>query len=229
MRRDVWYAFISEIISLYMFIGEFGPRDQDDPSIRHVFGAHKGRSRALKAAANSIARLQCLQFIRRLSEDPAKLVQLSYLRGVPYGDVVLQTLAVNFWGGPLTTKISQPYGVVPRKQNSGDIIPSGAHIFDLDGSVYLHKWMTSPSWAQNPSIGFWKNLSIRQGIILSKNLIVSDVSIVERAALICREKSQIVDQIRATIDAAMIQGIPSNIDLFKVAVSLNYFDFFPRN
>ncbi|XP_078434491.1 chromosome-partitioning protein, putative (DUF639) [Wolffia australiana] len=212
MRRDVWHAFISEIISLYEFIREFGPLGDDDPSIRHVYGARKGRIRAIKSVANSIARLQCLQFMRRLSEDPAKLVQFSYLRTVPFGDVVLQTLAVNFWGGPLITKQSQPNRSLPRNL---EISPSASHIFDVDGSTYLHKWMKSPSWTQNLSVLFWKNTSVRGGIILSKNLVVSGLSSVERAALTCREKSQIVDRIRATIDAAMIQGIPSNIDLFK--------------
>ncbi|URD77727.1 hypothetical protein MUK42_18588 [Musa troglodytarum] len=38
----------------------------------------------------------------------------------------------------------------------------------------------------------------------------------ERAALTCKEKSRIVEKTQATIDAAMIKGIPSNIDLFKV-------------
>ncbi|CAA6660585.1 unnamed protein product [Spirodela intermedia] len=215
MRRDVWHAFISEIISVYEFIREFGPQS-GDPSVRQVYGAHKGKSRAIKSVANSIARLQCLQFIRKLSEDPAKLVQFSYLRSVPFGDVVLQTLAVNFWGGPLITKYRQTDRDQARKALlSEGIVSFGVNVFDIDGSAYLHNWMRSPSWALNPSVLFWKNTSVRQGIILSKNLVVADLNTVERAALTCREKSQIVDQIRATIDAAMIKGIPSNIDLFK--------------
>ncbi|XP_072965996.1 uncharacterized protein [Typha angustifolia] len=215
MRRDVWHAFISEIISLYKFIHEFGPPD-DDPTIHQVYGAHKGRERAIKSAANSIARLQSLQFIRKLYEDPAKLVQFSYLRNVPYGDIVLQTLAVNFWGGPLINKSKQKnhqptQWVIP----SEDLSSGNAHVFDIDGSVYLRKWMTSPNWVSNSSLTFWKNSLVRHGIVLSRSLVVADRNLVERATLTCKEKSRIVEKTQATINAATIEGIPSNIDLFK--------------
>eukprot|EP00268_Persea_americana_P045420 TRINITY_DN4629_c0_g1_i1.p1 TRINITY_DN4629_c0_g1~~TRINITY_DN4629_c0_g1_i1.p1 ORF type:complete len:822 (+),score=146.45 TRINITY_DN4629_c0_g1_i1:338-2803(+) len=215
MRRDVWYAFISEVISLYDFIREYGP-DEDDPSIHNVYGAYKGKSRAIASAANSIARLQSLQFIRKLSEDPAKLVQLSYLRSAPFGDIVYQTLAVNYWGGPLINILrkedqSPTEGSKPPDELSGTNI----HVFDIDGSVYLHRWMKSPCWTSSTSISFWKNSSVRQGVVLSKNLVVADMNLVERASSICKEKSRIVETTQATIDAAMIEGIPSNIDLFK--------------
>ncbi|XP_077248842.1 chromosome-partitioning protein, putative (DUF639) isoform X2 [Tasmannia lanceolata] len=215
MRRDVWHAFISEVISLYEFIREYGP-DDDDPSVCHVYGAHRGKKRAITSAANSIARLHSLQFIRKLSEDPAKLVQFTYLRNAPYSVVVYQTLAVHFWGGPLIAKFrnadQQPTeGVRPSEELSG----ISNHVFDIDGSVYLREWMKSPSWASSTSIDFWKNASLRQGVVLGKNLVVADMSLVERAALTCKEKNQIVEKTQATINAAMIQGIPSNIDLFK--------------
>ncbi|URD77731.1 hypothetical protein MUK42_18588 [Musa troglodytarum] len=215
MRRDVWHAFIREIISLYEFLREYGP-DGDDPSIHDVYGAHKGKRRAIRSAANNIARLQCLQFIRKLSEDPAKLVQFSYLRNVPYGDVVFQTLAVSFWGGPLVTKFKHTNNLPVHRMNSvEDLSGSNVHLFDVDGSVYLRKWMKSPSWSSSSSITFWKNSLVKHGIVLAKNLVVADLSLVERAALTCKEKSRIVEKTQATIDAAMIKGIPSNIDLFK--------------
>lgn len=213
LRRDVWHAFISEVISLHKFIREYGP---EDISVRHVYGAHRGKERAIASAVNSITRLQSLQHIRKLSEDPLKLVQFSYLRKAPFGDVVYQALALNFWGGPLVTKFNkandQSYqGVNPSDDSSGRSL----HVFDVDGSVYLKNWMTSPSWASSSSLSFWKNSSGRQGIVLSKNLVVSGTTLVERAAQMCKEKSQIVEKTQATIDAAMIKGIPSNIDLFK--------------
>lgn len=216
MRRDVWHAFISEIISLYEFIREYGPRDHD-PSIHDVYGAHKGKRRAVRSATNSIARLQSLQFIRKLSEDPAKLVQFSYLQCVPYGDVVFQTLAVSFWGGPLVTKFKQTNDQPVRWMRSVEDLSGGSvHMFDMDGSVYLRKWMKSPSWSSSSSVTFWKNSLVKHGIVLAKNLVVADLSLVERASLTCKEKSRIVEKTQATIDAAMIKGIPSNIDLFKV-------------
>lgn len=212
----MWHAFISEIISLYDFIREYGP-NADDPSIHDVYGAHKGKRRAIRSAANSIARLQSLQFIRKLSEDPAKLVQFSYLRNVPYGEIVFQTLAVSFWGGPLITRLKQTNDRSVQWMRSIDDLSGGhIHVFDIDGSVYLRKWMKSPSWSSSSSITFWKNYVVKDGIILAKNLVVADLSLVERATLTCKEKSRIVEKTQATIDAAMIKGIPSNIDLFKV-------------
>ncbi|XP_020588563.1 uncharacterized protein LOC110030269 isoform X2 [Phalaenopsis equestris] len=214
-RRDVWHSCISEVISLYEFIREYGP-DDEDASIHHVYGAHRGRRRAISSAANSIARLQSLQSIQRLSEDPTKLAQFSYLKNAPGGDIVLQTLAVNFWGGPLIKKFEQTgHGVVQWSRPSEDFSSGSEHVFDLDGSVYLRKWMKSSSWTSSSSVAFWKNSSVKHGIMLAKNLVVSDLNLVERAALTCKEKSYKVEKTQATLDAAMIKGIPSNIDLFK--------------
>lgn len=213
MRRDVWLAFVSEIISVYRFIREYGPVDRD-PAIHHVYGAHKGKKRAVSSAANSIARLQTLQFIRRLYEDPAKLVQFSYLSNAPFGDVVLQTLAVNFWGGPLIKKGKSANNRSPHR-SSEDPSSGHGHVYDIDGSVYLRKWMTSPSWASSHSANFWRNSSVKHGVILSKSLVVADKNLVEKAMVDCKEKSKVVERTQATIVAATIEGIPSNIDLLK--------------
>ncbi|PSS29169.1 F-box protein [Actinidia chinensis var. chinensis] len=215
MRRDAWYAFISEVIALYKFIHEFGPKD-DDRSVPHVYGAHKGKARATTYATNGIARLQALQFMRKVLENPIKLVPFSFLQNAPYGDVVCQTLAVNCWGGQLVTKFTEG-GYVPRQgvRTSNEVSESNSHVFDVDGSVYLRKWMISPSWASSASAAFWKNSSVRQGVVLSKNLVVADMTLVEKAAIICKEKYREVEKTQATIYAAMLEGIPSNIDLFK--------------
>uniref|UniRef100_A0A8I7B622 Uncharacterized protein n=1 Tax=Hordeum vulgare subsp. vulgare TaxID=112509 RepID=A0A8I7B622_HORVV len=218
LRRDVWLAFINEIISVYRFIREYGPSD-DDPTIHHVYGAHRGKKRAVSSATNSIARLQSLQFIRRLHEDPAKLVQFSYLSGAPFGDIVLQTLAVRFWGGSLITnsKMANERSLQRHKHSEGS--SSGrSQVFDIDGSVYLGKWMTSPSWASSHSVSFWKGSSVKHGVILSKSLVVADKNLVEKAMVVCKEKSKVVDKTHATIVAATVEGIPSNIDLFKELV-----------
>lgn len=215
MRRDVWLAFINEIISVYKFIREFGPSD-DDPAIHHVYGAHRGKKRAVSSAANSIARLQSLQFIRRLHEDPAKLVQFSYLSGAPFGDVVLQTLAVKFWSGKLNANSKVANQRSPQRHKHSEGSSSGqSHVLDIDGSVYLGKWMTSPSWASSHSVSFWRGSSVKHGVILNKSLVVADKSLVEKAMVACQEKSKVVEKTHATIVAATIEGIPSNIDLFK--------------
>ncbi|WVZ68027.1 hypothetical protein U9M48_017018 [Paspalum notatum var. saurae] len=214
MRRDVWFAFISEIISVYRFIREYGP-DDHDPAMHHVYGAHRGKKRAVSSAENSIARLQSLQFIRRLFEDPAKLVQFSYLSNAPFGDVVLQTLAVNFWGGPLIKAKSANHRSTQWLRSSEDPSSVHSHVYDLDGSVYLRKWMTSPSWSSSHSANFWRNSSVKHGVILSKSLVVADKNLVEKAMVNCKEKSKVAERTQATIVAATIEGIPSNIDLFK--------------
>lgn len=226
MRRDVWYAFINEVIALYKFINEYGPLDGDQ-SVFHVYGAHKGKERAITSAMNNIARLQALQFMRKLLDDPTKLVQFSYLQNAPYGDIVLQTLAVNFWGGQLITKFKVASYLQDRgSRSSDDVFESSNHVFDIDGSVYLRKWMRSASWVSSSSIAFWKNASVKQGVVLSKNLVVADTTLLQRAAVTCKHKYQVVEKTQATIDAALLQGIPSNIDLFKVKPLFHSFFIF---
>lgn len=215
LRRDVWHAFISEVISLHKFICEFGP-EEGDQSINQVYGAQKGKERATNSAINSIARLQALQFTKKLLDDPIKLVQFSYLQNVPYGDIVYQTLAVNYWGGALVKKYTDTdYRPSQVAGPSEEVLEISNHVYDIDGSVYLQKWKRSPSWESSASINFWKNSSINQGMVLSKNLVVADVTLIERAAMTCKEKCQLVEITQATIDAATLKGIPSNIDLFK--------------
>ncbi|KAJ0241135.1 Uncharacterized protein HA466_0215900 [Hirschfeldia incana] len=217
LRRDVWHSIINEVIALHTFLREFGP-EESDKSMSQVFGAKKGKEKAIASASNSIARVQALQYMRNLPDDPIKLAQFSFLRQVAYGDIVCQTLAVNFWGGPLVTKVANRVyynrGDMARR-TSGESYESFDNASDLDGSVYLKKWMRSPSWSSNASINFWKSASLRQGLILSKNLAVADLTLIERAAETCRQKYKVVEKTQATINAATIKGIPSNIDLFK--------------
>ncbi|KAL7125072.1 hypothetical protein ABFS83_14G091200 [Erythranthe nasuta] len=219
MRRDVWYAFINEVISLYKFMNEYGPKE-GDKSIYEIYGAQKGSDRAATHASNAIARLQALQFMRRTLDEPTKLVPFSYLTNAPFGDVVLQTLAVNFWGGPITKKWTEvDYEMGPRVGPVGEGLEYSNHVYDVDGSAYLRKWMKSSSWGSNASLVFWKNSgSAKSGVVLSKNLVVAGVNLVERAANTCRDKYRVAEKTQATIDDAMIEGIPSNIDLFKELV-----------
>lgn len=209
MRRDVWHALISEVIALHKFTHEYGP-DEYGPN---VFEARKGKQRATSSAINGIARLQALQHLRKLLDDPTKLVQFSYLQNAPNGDIVLQTLAVNYWGSQLVTGLTSTR-YQPENRTSNEIADSCNHVFDIDGSVYLRKWMKSPSWGSSTSTSFWKNTSTK-GLVLSKNHVVADLTLTERAAKTSKQKYQVVEKTQATIDAATLKGIPSNIDLFK--------------
>ncbi|KAE8716922.1 Plastid-lipid associated protein PAP / fibrillin family protein isoform 1 [Hibiscus syriacus] len=183
LRRDVWHASISEIITLHKFLIEYGP-DDSDRSLSQVFGSQKGKQKATTGTVNGIARLQALLFMRKLLDDPIKLVQFSFLQNAPHGDLVFQTLALNYWGGPLVVKATDTGAEGTSRSESG--LEISDHVFDIDGSVYLWKWMRSPSW-----------------------------SLIERAAGTCKQKYQAVEKTQATIDAAKPEGIPSNIDLFK--------------
>lgn len=218
MRRDVWYAFIKEVISLYQFIRDFGPKE-GDRSVKHVYGAQKGNARATAYATNGIARLQALQFSRKLLDEPSKLVPFSYSQSAPYGEIVCQTMAVNCWGGPLTTRLTEIESDCKPGQgmlSSNEVSEVyDHHVYDVDGGVYLTKWMRHPSWTSSASFSFWKNTSVKQTLVLNKNLVVADKTLVEKAATTCRDKYTEVEKTQATIDAAMIEGIPSNIDLFK--------------
>lgn len=213
-RRDVWHAFISEVASLYKFIREYGPSD-DDPTVRHVYDSHRGKFRATKSMENTIARLQSLQYMQKLHEDPLKLVPFTYLQSAPFGDVVLQTLAVKFWGGPLITKF-RPYE---------EVHIGHGHVYDIDGSVYLKRWMRSHTWGSKHSATFWKNCTVKSGIILGKHLVVGERNLVQKAVFTCKERSEVIERTRATIVAATIEGIPSNIDLFKVIGDFFYCSF----
>ncbi|CAI8591511.1 unnamed protein product [Vicia faba] len=212
MRRDIWNALISEVIALHKFIHEHGPEDSDE-SLFNVYGARKGKQRATASAINGMARLQALQHLRKFPDDPIKLVQFSYLQNAPHGDIVLQTLAVNYWGGQLVTGFINTRSQ-PENRLSNETTENCNHAFDIDGSVYLQKWMKSQSWASSTSTTFWKNTSTK-GLVLSKNLVVADLSLTERAAKTSKQKYQVVEKTQATINAATLKGIPSNIDLFK--------------
>ncbi|KAE8670206.1 hypothetical protein F3Y22_tig00112205pilonHSYRG00064 [Hibiscus syriacus] len=59
-----------------------------------------------------------------------------FLQNAPHGDLVFQTLAVNYWGGPLVVKATdagyqRAEGTSPSESASLDI---SDHVFDIDGS-----------------------------------------------------------------------------------------------
>lgn len=216
MRRDVWHAFIKEIISVYEFIREYGP-EENDPSVTYVNGANYGRSKAVTSAVHSIARLQSLHSMQGIAiEDPIKHVQFSYLKNAPSGDLVYQNLAVEFWGGFLEIKSKNISEEIERNGcSTQDDFGVGPHAVGSDGSIYLRRWMRSTSWGTGESIAFWKHNSGRQALVIARNLVVGDANLVERAVLNCKQKSQMFEKTQATINAALLKGIPSNIDLFK--------------
>ncbi|KAL3651592.1 hypothetical protein CASFOL_004594 [Castilleja foliolosa] len=109
------------------------------------------------------------------------------------------------------TKLMDPY--------SGPTGEGPDNVFDVDESVYLRRWMRSGAWGSSASLAFWRNASSgRRGVVLSKNLVVAGMNLMEKAAMTCRDRYRVAEKTEATIDAAMIEGIPSNIDLFKELV-----------
>lgn len=219
MRRDVWHAFIKEIISVYAFIREYGPAD-NEPSVTYVNEVNSGSSKAVTSAVHGIARLQSLHSMQGITiEDPIKNAQFSYLHNAPGGDLVYEALAVEFWGGFLENKSKN---IVEEFERNGSSTKNdlrvGPHAVGSDGSIYLRTWMRSTSWGTGDSIAFWKQNSGRQALVIARNLVVGDANLVERAVLNCKQKSQMFEKTQATINAALLKGIPSNIDLFKELV-----------
>lgn len=218
-RRDVWFAVLNEIISLHAFMREYAPKG-DDPSMRYVYGSRNGRRKAIQAGVQGIARLQAVQSCTgKVPKYPERLLQFSYMANAPCGDLVLQTLAVSFWAGRLEWNPKGSEQGVPDATDI-DTVMAGPPITSVDGNVYLRKWMTSPSWATGKSTTFWKNKGSR-GIVFGKNHVVGGLTKLESAVQICREQSRIVETSRATVDGALLKGIPSNIDLLKVKKAIS--------
>eukprot|EP00250_Pteridium_aquilinum_P005599 c15671_g1_i2 orf=220-2820(-) len=213
-RREVWFAFVDELLSAYSFISEYGPGG-DDPFLHYVQGSQHGRKKAIGSAIDGIARVQAVQStLGRVLEYPGRLLQFSHLKNAPCGDLVKQTLAVGFWGGHLDTTRKD------LKKLSGDnyiadAFGTGLHVVNVDGSTYLQRWMRSPTWDNSTSSSFWKHKAGGKGLILGKDLVVGDFTYTERAVKSFKDQSQMLERTKATIDGALVKGIPSNIDLLK--------------
>lgn len=217
-RREAWFSFIYELLSVYSFISEFGP-EENDPFFRHTYGYVNGSKKAVACAVNGIARVQAIQsMFGRLVEHPGKLLQFSYLQNAPCGELVKQSLAVGFWGGQLELNYRR---LLENDRTSKNTVGTGFHIVDVDGSIYLQRWMKSPTWNSSMSSQFWKHKPGGRGLIVGKDLVVGDASHLDRAVKLSLGQSEMLERTKATIDGALVKGIPSNIDLFKVNVFLS--------
>ncbi|EEC71869.1 hypothetical protein OsI_04580 [Oryza sativa Indica Group] len=105
MRRDVWLAFISEIISVYRFINEYGPRD-DDPAIHHVYGAHRGKKRAAMVACKEkskiVERTQATIVAATIEGIPSNIDLFKELI-LPFAIVSEKFYKLKRWENPRTT------------------------------------------------------------------------------------------------------------------------------
>ncbi|KAL2635135.1 hypothetical protein R1flu_006614 [Riccia fluitans] len=216
-RRDTWFAILKEILALYKFIGEYGVK-KDDPLVGYIYGAKNGRSRATSSAMMGISRLEALQnVLGTLPSKPENLLQFSYLRKAPSGDLVLQALAVSFWGGRMEVR-SRDLDYLAL--GGGDVAADdsfgvAANFIGTDGTVYHRNWAVSPTWSTGKSSAFWRAKTGQKGLVLGKNHVVGGMTHVERAVLACREQAQLAEKTQATIDGAMLKGVPNNVDLLK--------------
>ncbi|KAI5065180.1 hypothetical protein GOP47_0019875 [Adiantum capillus-veneris] len=214
-RREVWFAFIDELLSAYAFISEYGPA-VDDPVLCHIQGSQHGNRKVIASAINGIARVQAAQStLGRLIESPGRLLQFSRINDNSVGDLVKQALAVNLWGGKFDVDYKDSKKIAGDNASIGDAFSSGLHITNIDGSVYLQRWMKSPTWQSPRSSSFWKHKAGVKGLILGKDLVVGDLAFLERAVKVFKDQSQMLERTKATIDGALVKGIPSNIDLLK--------------
>mgnify|MGYP006973866664 FL=1 len=221
-RREAWFSFIYELLSVYSFISEYGPVE-NDPFIRHMYGSLRGSKKAVASAVNGIARVQAIQsMLGKLVEHPGKLLQFSYLQNAPFGELVKQSLAVGFWGGHLEINHRR---LLENDKSSINTIGTGFPVVDVDGSIYLQRWMRSSTWSSSTSSQFWKHKPGGKGLIIGKDLVVGDASHLDRSVKLSLGQSEMLERTRATIDGALVKGIPSNIDLFKVKVFFHLFNW----
>ncbi|XP_024401404.1 uncharacterized protein [Physcomitrium patens] len=213
-RRDTWLAIVKEIDTAYWFIGTYGPKDKD-PSLKYMDGSKLGRKRALASASNSIARLQAVQhMLGQSSEDPSSLLQFYSIKDAPSAELVFETLAVTNWAGRMDSRAKE----LAVSNGVGEETPgAGQNAMGEDGSIYLSKWMTAPTWNSTKSQNFWKAYKggISRGLVLGKNYVVGGLTNLDRAVRAWQEQSRVIDKTKATIDGAKLKGIPNNVDLLK--------------
>ncbi|EFJ28211.1 hypothetical protein SELMODRAFT_411548 [Selaginella moellendorffii] len=213
-RREIWYLFILEMMMVHRFIREYAPKTSET-SPEYAYVSKTGRRRAINSALLGIARFQALQAtLKKAPEHPEKLLQYSYVSRTAAGFLVLQSLAVDFWGGRM--ELSSYENSQVSKNNE---LTSSGYIVGTDGSIYFRKWMDSETWNRAESIAFWRQRLGGGGMVLGKNHVVGGLSQLERAVGECKEQNRELELTKATIDGAIIAGIPENIDLFKELMS----------
>ncbi|CAM6097741.1 unnamed protein product [Calypogeia fissa] len=216
-RRNIWLDSIKEILSVYKFIAEYGV-EPGDPLVNYVYGAKNGRKKAISAAMVSIVRLQAVKEVSgKFPAYSERLLQFSYCSNAPSGELVLQALAVAFWGGRMEVKsrdidfLAMGGGELASEDAGG----LGSNILGTDGTVYLRNWAKASSWTTGKSNAFWKAKPGYKGVVLGRNHVVGGLTQVERAVRGCRDQTKIAERTQATIDGALVKGIPSNLDLLQ--------------
>lgn len=148
-------------------------------------------------------------------DDPRSLLQFYSIKSAPSAELVFETLAVSCWAGRMDSKAKELVA-----SNGGGEEPQavGQNAMGEDGSIYLSRWMTSPTWNSTKSQNFWKSYkgSSSRGLVLGKNYVVGGLTNLDRAVRAWREQSRVIDKTKATIDGAKVKGIPTNVDLLKV-------------
>ncbi|KAG0627459.1 hypothetical protein M758_2G202700 [Ceratodon purpureus] len=213
-RRDTWFAIIKEVMTAYWFISEYGPKE-NDPLLNYMDGSKQGRKRTVTSAANSIARLQAVQhMLGNSAEDPRSLLQFYSIKDAPSVELVFETLAVTSWAGRMDSRAKELNASNGGAEESQAI---GQNAMGEDGSIYLSRWMTSPTWNSTKSQNFWKAYKggTTRGLVLGKNYVVGGLTNLDRAVRAWREQSRVIDKTKATIDGAKVTGIPNNVDLLK--------------
>jgi hypothetical protein len=151
-------------------------------------------------------------------DDPRGLLQFSSIKDAPSVELVFETLAVTSWAGRMDSRAKEL-----NASNGGEELQAvGQNAMGEDGSVYLSRWMTSPTWNSTKSQNFWKAYKggANRGLVLGKNYVVGGLTNLDRAVRAWREQSRVIDKTKATIDGAKVKGIPTNVDLLKVLLFL---------
>eukprot|EP00850_Spirogloea_muscicola_P012469 SM000080S22984 [mRNA] locus=s80:576434:580910:- [translate_table: standard] len=220
MRRDYWLVLIREVVAVHAFIRSHFLELQP-----------AAKSRALAKAVLGIARLKAIWTLHRaLPPKPEALLTFVTADDLPGGDLVLSALAERLRKGEASLNTHIREGGVAAEHGTSRGSFDGGSAADVPS---VHRDVPSmrstaaaaaaavaqllPGASSSPRAGTsagggagGKELSMPVGEVL-----VGELTALERAVQASRDKSKKVEKARATVDEVKVDGIGTNLALMK--------------
>ncbi|KAL2624328.1 hypothetical protein R1flu_008573 [Riccia fluitans] len=185
-RRDYWLAIIREVVAVHQFVRTFRLDDV-------------GRAEAVAKAVLGIARLRATREVfHSLPVRPGTLLTFSFADVMPAGDIVLKALA-----DQLLHK-----GPIPPTSSFGETI-----FGKQEGKIYTGSAVTAVGSVGSPSSRS-PRVSKEEAIAVGE-VLIGEVTPLEKAVLHSRDNSKKVELAKATIDGVKVDGIGRNIAVMK--------------